>query len=924
MALEPGGTSATYLYISFPIIFMSTRLFLLFFFNCIAQQLISQSCFSIFTGRDTVIPCTQSCLTLKAQIPDVRSTSDYKVIPYRYHPFPYYIPTGTTVNILVDDVWSPRITLPFTFCFFGTNYNQLVVGSNGLLSFDVTGNTGGCPWEVNNPLPSSGYPRACIMGPFHDMNPADPGRTSPDRSMQYAIVGSAPCRKLIVNFYKIPLYGYNTNSDPSSYCRQLTATHQIVLYEGTGIVDVNIQDKPGCPEWQGGRAIVGIQNDTRTIGITPPNRNATLWGNTGMNESWRFIPNGGNSLFSKVELYNGSILIGTGDTSSLGTGELQATFNNVCTTQDTAAYRVVATYKRCDNPAALITAEDTIQVLRTGGPSITAACIPASCANGGIGTITISSPVGSGYEYAVEGIAYQSAPLFFLPAGTYKVRVRNRQNSCVGSGIVIIPVIESVRFRTSITNATCYGTVTGQVSVITQAGAAPFQFSGNSGTTYQSSNVLRLAAGTHIIRVKDNNNCIKDTTIIITQPDSVSIALPVVKAAYCSGNPDGQIIVSASGGTPSYKYSLTNTVYQNSNILFANVGTFTVYVKDNNGCMDSITGINVPLNDTMRLEPLPDTNICRGSDLIIVPHTNATAFTWSPDTAINNTIQAKPVLSPRDTTIYYLLARLGTLCSRTDTFRVNVLNRPIPDAGPDTTICFGTPAYFHATASRGNKFRWFPAANLSNAAIANPVATGYISLKYMVEVTDTYGCGFREYDTLRLTVRPKVQAYAGQDTTAISGTPVQLSGCCMDFYHWSPSPFFKNDTARNPIGNFPPGTTQVVMITTTPEGCEGRDTILVKGYEGPTYYVPSAFSPGNQDGRNDVFRPTPVGIIETYFFMVFNRSGQLVYTTKTFMAGWDGKWKGELQPEGVYVWTVRGKGIDGRMVDKKGTVVLIR
>lgn len=874
---------------------------------------------------DTVLSCSQSCVALQLKVPDIRNTTSYDVISGQYLPYPYQCPSDTLLTTInQDDKFTPIINLPFNFCFYGTSYNQMVIGSNGLVTFDVSNANCNNAYTFSGPIPqvngaSCGaisnpyYPRACIMGAYYDIYPNSGNATSVGRRISYYFTGLAPNRKMVIVYYHVPLF-----SCTSVYCDQ-----EIILYESTGIIDVHIGNKPLC-SWNNGLAILGIQNWDRDQAVAAPGKNCTQW--SASNETYRFIPAGvGASLFRKVELYHGSTLIDTGTVVPDGAGQLQVSFPNTCFTTDTAIYRAVAYYASCANPNTLVAYETQIRVSHNGNLPVSATFAPASCSSGGIGIVTVTNPVGSNYEYSIDtGRTYQTSPVFNLPGGTYSVRVRDTQTGCVGSTIATVPVIESVRFSTGVFNATCYGLPNGQILVATQSGAQPFQFSADSGITYQGTNLLLVGAGRHVVRVKDNNGCTKDTVIIVGQPDSISIAQRVA-AAFCSGTADGKITVSASGGTPRYRYALTNTPasYQSDSVLNANVGNFSVYVKDANNCVDSSTNITVPLNDTMRLASLPDTVLCVGSSIVLGANTNATQFAWGPVGFISDTALPRPVFSPQDTSTFYLTAKLGTLCSRTDTFDINVLKRPIPDAGNDTTICFGTYAYLNATAIRGNKYRWSPAAYLNNANIPTPRATGYLPITYVVEVTDPYGCGFKNYDTVNLTVRPQVRAFAGQDTTATLGQPVQLFGCCMNLYQWEPAAIFENDTAQNPIGHFPPGNTQVVMTTTTPEGCEGRDTVLVKGYVGPTYYVPSGFTP-NGDGRNDVLRPIPVGIVETYYFNVYNRYGQLLYTTKTFMEGWDGRWKGELQPQAAYVWMVKGKGIDGKIVEQKGTVVLMK
>ena len=92
---------------------------------------------------------------------------------------------------------------------------------------------------------------------------------------------------------------------------------------------------------------------------------------------------------------------------------------------------------------------------------------------------------------------------------------------------------------------------------------------------------------------------------------------------------------------------------------------------------------------------------------------------------------------------------------------------------------------------------------------------------------------------------------------------------------------------------------------------------------GPDIFVPSAFTP-NGDGRNDVLKPIPVGIKTFDYFKVFNRWGQLVYVTGEVGKGWDGNVNGTRQQSGTYVYVTQGIDYTGKIIFRKGTVVLIR
>ncbi len=114
-----------------------------------------------------------------------------------------------------------------------------------------------------------------------------------------------------------------------------------------------------------------------------------------------------------------------------------------------------------------------------------------------------------------------------------------------------------------------------------------------------------------------------------------------------------------------------------------------------------------------------------------------------------------------------------------------------------------------------------------------------------------------------------------------------------------------------------------VVTGSTPENCEGSDTLKIKVYKGPRLYVPSAFTP-NADGRNDLLRVISVGMKTTKYFTVYNRYGQAIFTTADFRKGWDGRYKGQAQPAGGYVWIAEAVDYKNNVVKEHGTFIMIR
>ncbi len=231
---------------------------------------------------------TDNCVDLSASFFQTGNTSVYKVDPIAFAP-PFPFTGGTPLNISTDDIWSGNIPLPFDFCFFGTNYNQCSVGSNGVVTFNSTNANQFCDWSFNQQIPNTGFPiKNAIYGVYQDINPAV---TTPPAmpDINYQVLGSAPCRVFVFNISNVAQFSCNTNVP--------LQTSQIVMYETSNVIEVYVLNRVPCTSWQSGVGVIGIQNNAGTLAYTPPGRNTGAW--SASNEGWRFTPDGApNVTFS--------------------------------------------------------------------------------------------------------------------------------------------------------------------------------------------------------------------------------------------------------------------------------------------------------------------------------------------------------------------------------------------------------------------------------------------------------------------------------------------------------------------------------------------------------------------------------------------------------------------------------------------------
>lgn len=195
--------------------------------------------------------------------------------------FPIYplAPSYTTGTVIPssDDATHGPFNVGFTFNFFGTNYTQFYVGSNGWIGFS-TGQTTGYTAAY---IPNASSPKNAILADWEDLYPGA-------SNIYYTTTGTSPNKKLIVSFNAVPHYSCRTNYH----------TFQFVLYETTNVIDINYSSKPLCGT---NNATAGLVNSDNTNVVPVGGKNASLWSVS--NYSVRFTPTVPETNFSLKSTY---------------------------------------------------------------------------------------------------------------------------------------------------------------------------------------------------------------------------------------------------------------------------------------------------------------------------------------------------------------------------------------------------------------------------------------------------------------------------------------------------------------------------------------------------------------------------------------------------------------------------------------------
>lgn len=314
---------------------------------------------------------------------------------------------------------------------------------------------------------------------------------------------------------------------------------------------------------------------------------------------------------------------------------------------------------------------------------------------------------------------------------------------------------------------TCNGLCDAQLIANPIGGTLPFTYLWDDPNALTTMTADSLCDGTFNVVITDANGCSATQMGTVTEPTAVSAVVDSTISATCLNSPDGEIYITASGGTPGYTYeyisqTLTDTITSEDPIGLLPMNYYLT-VTDTNGCtfMDTIAV------DTLLIvlaDAGIDTLLCSGEGVVLYGTSNVgptgVDYTWS-DTS-GNMLSDTSFTSLASTSAgvnYYVLDITYNGCSHSDTIAVTTADVITVDAGPDvemfatqTEIIGGSPTSNDAV---NHTYSWSPPDFLDDSTAANPSvvqpqASGY----YYVTVSDTNGC--TAIDSMYLELRPEI------------------------------------------------------------------------------------------------------------------------------------------------------------------------
>jgi gliding motility-associated-like protein len=551
-----------------------------------------------------------------------------------------------------------------------------------------------------------------------------------------------------------------------------------------------------------------------------------------------------------------------------------------------------------------------------------------SCFAGTNGSATVAAAGGTQpYQFAWSMTGATTATASGFNAGNHSVTVTDA-NACAASATFAIAEPAAIVTTIAIVNATCNGAANGSVDLTVTGGTAPYDYQWTGGYTTQD--LTAVLAGSYEVTVTDNKICSVDDAATVGEPTAITL-LFTHNDPGCTGDANGDVSVTANGGTPGYTYDWAYTPSGNDNSQLTSLpaGVYDITVTDAANCAvqgsDTLTdpeSLNALLTGK---DEISCANAADGAITIVATGgTEPKQYNWSNGATTETISNVAPG-------VYNITVTDANGCDTT--LSVTFTAPPAISLmlfDPRNATC---PAYadgsIQISAVGGTpslQFGYEYSINngpFQQSEFFQELTAGV----YTIQVRDGEGCIL---DTSTIITEPAVPDLIvfPTDTLVPLGSSIILASSITNYnssdingYTWGPiSGVECSDCASTLVA--PYTHTDFTLTVNYLSNCSVSGTVSVFVGEGNDFFIPNAFSP-NGDGNNDVLEVYGTGLA-TVKMKIFNRWGEKIFDSGNQWGGWDGTFKGQLQNPGVYTYYVEGVYLNGKVREKRGSITILR
>lgn len=443
-----------------------------------------------------------------------------------------------------------------------------------------------------------------------------------------------------------------------------------------------------------------------------------------------------------------------------------------------------------------------------------------------------------------------------LTTGTWTV-IATDANGCTAVHARFLPEPTELQIQMSGINLTCdLPPDNGIASVFASGASPPYTYLWNGGGQPTQAWNTAMPAGTWTVVVTDRNNCTKTDSVVLTAPVP-PVAFTAADTFKCAGTAMVPLHGWGAGGAQPYTYlwfpnngSLSNAFTDSPGASPDTSTTYYFQVVDSAGCRSNLSPQRVVVHPLPIADAGSDLMYCKDGPAVflqgnVVNPVGAYTVQWLPSQYVFCDTCLTTYATPDTTTVFTLRVRsLLTGCT-SDSTTLNTLSstvvevrpRPIADAGPDTTICFGDAVSLCGMATgAGPAYSWFwsPGTFLTNpqaqCVTGTPTHTTQLFL-----VVQSNGCE-SVADTVNVLVAPLPVADAGNVKNVCAGDSVVLDGLIQQGmaqqYQWQPATGLNNPALLTPEAS--PAVSRWYYLRGVNMGCPGPwDSVWVVVHDRP-------------------------------------------------------------------------------------------
>ena len=497
-----------------------------------------------------------------------------------------------------------------------------------------------------------------------------------------------------------------------------------------------------------------------------------------------------------------------------------------------------------------------------------------------------------------------------LSPGTYIVGVTNN-SGCVVYQPVEVNEPPELFLNTTLTDASCSGVCDGEVIADVSGGVAPYTFlwTPEPGSGQGTSVAGDLCAGDYSLLLTDSVGCSITFDFTITELEGITSNLQSGDA-NCYDICDGWATVDPVGTSGSYSYLWSpepDFGQGTDSVSGLCAGDWSVLITDIiNGCNITDTfNISQPdsiwVSDTLIVTPECPADSSGSITITVAGGTQPYNYQWF--------VGNQPISGATDSSIIDLIPGDYTVeiidangCIIGETYLLGSISDLNADAGNDSTYCEGNGPAELIGSGNGITHVWLDTLgnvlNMGDTLIIDPPPGEHA---YIFQVSDGICTAS---DTAWVNVLPAPVVDAGPDqeiiideTVVIGGNPTAPDN---SFINWSPSLGLSDSTVANPIAS-PIVTTEYSVYVVSENGCASNDTMLIKVV--PEFEPNDGFTP-NGDGINDVWIIGDVGPFPNIEVVIFNRWGELLFSSTGYSEPWDGRYDGKPVTVGTYYYVI--------------------